>query len=163
MTVPSLCFVCAGSLLVAASLTAPRSVGAVGGCIPGSYLAAEGSGTQSLLTFSSDGTFHLASSAERAFGFSHIQGTWQRQGAHDVRAVGLDFGLPSDPTGAGAPPEWITRIDMSLRFSPDCRRFAGDFELRFFYDATDDPLEPPTTAPDGADTLTARRIQVPDR
>ena len=127
MTVPSLCFVCAGSLLVAASLTAPRSVGAVGGCIPGSYLAAEGSGTQSLLTFSSDGTFHLASSAERAFGFSHIQGTWQRQGAHDVRAVGLDFGLPSDPTGAGAPPEWITRIDMSLRFSPDCRRFAGDF------------------------------------
>ena len=82
MTVPGLCFVCAGSLLVNASLAAPRSVGAVGGCIPGSYLAAEGSGTQSLLTFSSDGTFHLASSAERAFGFSHIQGTWQRQGAH---------------------------------------------------------------------------------
>ena len=125
-------------------------------------LAAEGSGTQSLFTFSSDGTFHVASSGERAFGFSHIQGTWQRQGAHDVRAVGLDFGLPSDPTGAGAPPAWITRIDMSLSFSRDCRQFAGGFELRF-YDATEDPLEAPTTAPAGTDTLTARRIQVADR
>jgi hypothetical protein len=162
MNVPGLCFVCAGSLLVATSLAASRSVGAVGGCIPGSYLAAEGGGTQSLFTFSSDGTFQVASSAERAFRFSHIQGTWQRQGAQDVRAVGLDFGLPSDPTGAGAPPEWITRIDVSLRFSRDCRRFAGGFELRF-YNATEDPLEAPTTTPADADTVTARRIQVPYR
>jgi hypothetical protein len=163
MNVSGLCVVCAGSLLVATGLAAPRSVDAAGhGCIPGSYLAVEASGTQSLWTFSSDGTFQVASSAERAFKFSHIQGTWQRQGAHDVRAVGLDFGLPSDPTGAGAPPAWITRIDMSLRFSRDCQRFAGGFELRF-YNATEEPLEAPTTAPAGADTLTARRIQVPDR
>jgi hypothetical protein len=163
MNARGLCFVvCAGSLLVTTSLAAPRSVEAVGGCIPGSYLAIEGSGTQSLWTFSSDGTFQVASSAERAFKFSHIQGTWQRQGAYDSRAVGLDFGLPSDPIGAGAPPAWITRIDASLRFSRDCRRFAGGFELRF-YDATEDPLEAPTTAPAGADTVTARRIQVPDR
>lgn len=162
MNVPRFCFVSAGSLLVATSLAAPRSVGEVGGCIPGSYLAAEGSGTQSLLTFSSDGTFQVTSSGERAFGFSHIQGTWLRQGAHDVRAIGLDFGLPLNPTDAGAPPEWITRIDLSLRFSQDCRAFAGGFELRF-YDATEDPLEAPATAPDGADTLTARHIQVPER
>jgi len=162
MNVTGLCFVCAGSLFVATSLAAvPRSVGAVGGCIPGSYLAAEGSGTRSLFTFSSDGTFQVASSAERAFRFSHIQGTWQRQGAHDLRAVGLDFGLPSDPTGAAAPPEWITRIDLSLRFSRDCRQFAGGFELRFFFNPTEDPLEAPTTAPASADTVTARRIQVP--
>ena len=130
--------------------------------MPGSYLAAEGSGTQSLFTFSSDGTFQVTSSAERAFGFSHIQGTWERQGAHDARAVGLDFGLPSALTGAGAPPEWISRIDLSLRFSQDCGQFAGGFELRF-NDATEDPLEAPTTPPDGVDTLIARRIQVPDR
>ena len=66
MNVPGLCFLCAGSLLVATSLVAPRSVEAAGGCIPGSYLAVEGSGTQSLWTFSSDGTFQVASSAERA-------------------------------------------------------------------------------------------------
>ena len=162
MTVPRFCFASAGSLLVATSLAAPRPVAEVGGCIPASYLAAEGSGTQSLLTFSSDGTFQVTSSGEHAFGFSHIQGTWQRHGAHDVRAVGLDFGLPLNPTGAGAPPEWITRIDLSLRFSQNCQVFAGGFELRF-YDATEDPLEPPTTAPDGADTITARRIQVPAR
>jgi len=160
MNVPGLCFVCAGSLLATSSLAAPRSVEAADGCIPGSYLALEGSGTQSLWTFSSDGTFQAASSAERAFTFSHIQGTWVRQGAHDARAVGLDFGLPSDPIGAGAPPAWITRIDVSLRFSRDCRQFAGGFELRF-YDGTSDPLEAPTTAPAGADTVTARRIQVP--
>ena len=160
MNMTRFCFVCAGSVLVATSLATPRSVGAGGGCIPGSYLAAEGSGTQSLFTFSSDGTFQVTSSAERAFGFGHIQGTWQRQGAQDVRALGLDFGLQLDPTGDGAPPEWITRIDMSLKFSQDCRRFAGDFELRF-YDATEDPLEAPTTAPAGADTVTARRIEVP--
>lgn len=156
------CFVCAAAVLVAMSLAEPRSVGAIGGCIPGSYLAAEGSGTQSLLTFSSDGTFQVTSSAERAFGFSHIQGTWERLGAHDVRAVGLDFGLPSELTGTGAPPEWITRIDLSLKFAQDCRQFAGDFEIRF-NDATEDPLETPTSAPDGVDTMNARRIQVPGR
>ena len=161
MRMPGLYFVCAGSLLVVAtSAAAPGPVGAVGGCIPGSYLAVEGSGTHSLWTFSSDGTFQVASSAERAFSFSHIQGTWQREGAHDARAVGLDFGLPAQPTGGGAPPEWITRIDVSLRFSRDCRQFAGGFELRF-YDATEDPLEAPATVPAGTDTVTARRIQVP--
>jgi hypothetical protein len=162
MNIPRLCIVCVGSLLVVASLAASRSVGAVGGCIPGSYLAAEGSGTQSLLTFSSDGTFQVTSSAQRAFGFSHIQGTWERRGAHDVRAVGLDFGLPSELTGTGAPPEWITRIDLSLKFAQDCRQFAGDFEIRL-HDATEAPLAAPTMAPDGVDTMTARRIQVPER
>jgi hypothetical protein len=49
-----------------------------------------------------------------------------------------------------------------MRFSQDCRACAGGFELRF-YDATEDPLEAPATPPDGADTMTARRIQVPER
>jgi hypothetical protein len=34
------------------------------GCIPGTYLVKEGSGTQSLWTLSVDGTLHITSSAE---------------------------------------------------------------------------------------------------
>src|SRR5262245_1214739 len=85
------CHVSTVLLLAAIGLARIRPVEAVGGCIPGSYLAVESSGTQSLWTFSSDGTFHASSSAQSAFNFSTIQGTWEREGASNVRAVGLDF------------------------------------------------------------------------
>lgn len=147
-------------LLVVISVARPGRVEAVGGCIPGSYLAAEGSGTRSLWTFSSDGTFQVASSAEKVFDFSHIQGTWERHGADSVRAVGLDFGLLPEPVGNGVPPEWITRIDVLLAFSRDCGHFAGEFELRF-YEEGEDPLEPTAVASDGRDTVNGRRIEVP--
>lgn len=160
MNVPGICLVAAGSLIFAATVMGTRPVEAVAGCIPGSYLAREASGTQSLWTFSSDGTFQATSSAERALNFSHIQGTWQRDAAHSARAVGLDFGFLPQPVGAGVPPQWVTRIDVSLTFARDCRQFAGGFELRF-YDAAGDPLDPTTMAPAGADTLIGRRIQVP--
>jgi hypothetical protein len=55
-----------------------RDTGAQGGCLSGTYLVVEGSGTQSLWTLSQDGGFQVTSSAERAFGFSHIQGVWKK-------------------------------------------------------------------------------------
>lgn len=160
MNVPGICVMSVGSLLFATTLQGTRPVDTVGGCIPGSYLAVEASGTHSLWTFSSDGTLQATSSAEKVFGFSHIQGTWQRDGARGARAVGLDFGFRSQQVGAGVPPQWTTRLDVSLEFSRGCRQFAGAFDLRF-YDVTEDPLDAPTTVPAGSDTLTGRRIQVP--
>ena len=53
--------------LLVASLFAfavPAGAAGVGGCIPGVYLVQEGSGTQSLWSFSSDGTIHSTSSAQ---------------------------------------------------------------------------------------------------
>ena len=155
-----ICLASAGLLLVVMSVARPGQVEAVGGCIPGSYLAIEASGTQSLWTFSSDGTFEVASSAERAFNFGHIQGSWRRDSAHAARAVGLDFGFLPEPVGAGVPPQWVTRIDVSLAFERDCETFAGEFALRF-YDEGEDPLDERVVAAEGRDTVTGRRIDVP--
>ena len=152
--------VCAGTLVVVTSLAVSRSDGPGGGCVPASYLAIEASGTQSLWTFSRDGTFQVASSAERAFTFSHIQGSWERDHARNVDAVGLDFGFRPQAVGAGVPPQWITRIDASLAFSRDCRQFVGDFDLRF-YDAGEDPLDPAAKVVSAHDTVTGRRVEVP--
>jgi hypothetical protein len=153
-------FFTAALLVAAAGIANIPRVEAAGGCIPGGYLAVEGSGTQSLWTFSSDGTFQASSSAQSAFNFSNIHGAWQREGRGDVRAVGLDFGFLPEPVGSGVPPQTITRIDVSLAFARDCQQFAGDFELRF-YNAADDPLDAGASVPAGTDTVMARRIQVP--
>ena len=58
------------------------------------------------------------------------------------------------------PPEWVTRIDVSLDVSRDCEEFAGEFELRF-YNAEADPLDPAAVMPAGSDSVTGRRIAVP--
>jgi hypothetical protein len=160
MNAPGIRLLSVGSLLFATSFAPARSVENVGGCTPGTYLAVEGSGTRSIWTFSSDGTFQATSSAERLFTFSHIQGAWQREGGRGARAVGLDFGFASQQAGAGVPPQWTTRIDAALEFSRDCQQVTGTFDLRF-YDVPDDPLAALTTAPNGSDTLIGRRLQVP--
>ena len=154
-----MCLVSAGLLLVGIIVGSTRPIEAIGGCIPGSYLAVEDSGTRSLWTFFSDGTFTAASSAQGAFNFSQIQGTWQRDGVNTSHAVALDFGFRSEPIGAGVPPQWITRIDASLEFARDCQQFAGEFELRF-YSAGEDPLDATAVVAAGGDTLTGLRINV---
>ena len=152
--------VCSGVLLVAVMAGGSRPVEAIGGCIPGSYLAQEGSGTHSLWTFTSDGTLQVASSAQWVFNFSDIQGTWRREGAYGVRAVALDFGFRPEPVGDGVPPQWTTRIDVAIEFARDCQDFEGGFDLRFYEDGQD-PLDPSAVSSSGSDTVTARRIQVP--
>jgi hypothetical protein len=160
MHLAGICFVSAAVLLFTTSVAGTQPAGAVGGCIPGTYLAVEDSGTQSLWTFSSDGTFHATSSAESALNFSLIHGSWQRDGARTARAVGLDFVLRPQPEGAGVPPQAIARIDASMTFSRDCRQFAGAFNLRFYNAVADDPLNT-AIAPSFSDTLTGRRVLVP--
>ena len=100
MNAPGIRLLSVGSLLFATSFAPARSVENVGGCTPGTYLAVEGSGTRSIWTFSSDGTFQATSSAERLFTFSHIQRAWQRDGGRGARAVRLHLGFASQPAGA---------------------------------------------------------------
>ena len=61
------------AFLLSSTSASSRDTGAQGGCFPGTYFVVEGSGTQSLWTLSQDGGFQVTSSAERAFGFSHIK------------------------------------------------------------------------------------------
>src|SRR5262249_55212806 len=110
-----------------------------GGCFPGTYLVVEGNGTQSLWTLSQDGTFHITSSAERAFNFSHIQGVWTKAGARDAKARGLDFTFKRTPVNGGVPPSKITRLDALMTFAQRCEEMKGTFELRVF-NPDDDPL-----------------------
>jgi hypothetical protein len=72
-------------------LTLTAYAGADGGCFPGTYIVKESSGTQNLGTFSQDGTYQSASSAEVTRHFGHIQGAWKKTGARELRATGLDF------------------------------------------------------------------------
>jgi hypothetical protein len=131
------------------------------GCIPGTYLVKEGSGTQSLWTLSVDGTLHITSSAEVAFNFSHLQGAWQQRGRGQAKAVALDFDFISSPIGNGAPPASIARIDISISFSRECNEIEGNLELRFFDPKTEDPLDPATGAGEPAvDGFVGRRVRV---
>jgi hypothetical protein len=94
--------------------------GAQGGCLSGSHFVVEDSGTQSLWTLSQDGGFQVTSSAERAFGFTHIEGVWQKTGARDAKARGLDFNFKEAPVNGGVPPSQIARLDIVLRvFNPN--------------------------------------------
>jgi hypothetical protein len=127
-----------------------------------SYLVVEGSGTQSLWTFSKDGAFQVASSAEVAFNFSHIHGAWKQKGPRAARATGLDFVFLPAPINGGVPPASIGRIDASISFSKNCKEIEGAFELRFFDPQTEDPLNPATDSGIPiVDTFTGRRITVP--
>jgi len=135
-----------------------RDAGAQGGCFPGTYLVLEGSGTQSLWTLSQDGAFQVTSSAERAFGFSHIQGVWKKTGARDAKARVLDSNFKETPVNDGVPPSQITRLDIVMRFAERCAEMQGSFELRAFT-STDDPLD--SNAPAiASDTFFGRRVRI---
>ena len=135
-----------------------RDTGAQGGCFPGTYLVVEGSGTQSLWTLSQDGGFQVTSSAERAFGFSHIQGVWRKTGARDAKARGLDFNFSETPVNGGVPPAQIARLDIGMKFAERCEQMEGRFELRAF-SANEDPLNSYTPAI-AFDTFFGRRVTV---
>ena len=154
-----LTFVFSIAVLLWSSRTASsRDAGAQGGCFPGTYLVVEGSGTQSLWTLSQDGGFQITSSAERAFGFSHIQGVWRKTGARDAKARGLDFNFREIPVNGGVPPSQITRLDIVIRFAERCEEIEGSFELRAF-SPNDDPLDSNTPAI-ASDTFFGRRVSI---
>ena len=127
-------------VLMNSTIASSRDNGSQGGCFPGTYLVVEGSGTQSLSTLSQDGGFQVTSSAQRVFGFSHIQGVWKKTGAQDVKARGLDFNFNETPVNGGVPPSQITRLDIVMRFAYRCEQMEGSFELRAF-NPDDDPLD----------------------
>jgi hypothetical protein len=145
-------------LLVNSTIASSRDQGSQGGCFAGTYLVIEGSGTQSLWTLSQDGAFHITSSAERAFGFSHIQGVWRKTGARDAKARGLDFNFAETAGNGGVPPAQIARLDIVMKFAERCGEMEGDFELRAF-SADEDPLNRHTPAI-AFDTFFGRRLTV---
>ena len=144
--------------LLNSTVVSSFDTGAQGGCFPGTYLVVEGSGTQSLWTLSRDGAFQVTSSAERAFGFSHIQGVWKKTGARDAKARGLDFNFNETPVNSGVPPSQITRLDILISFAERCEEMEGSFELRVF-NPSDDPLDlnRPVAA---SDTFSGRRVKI---
>ena len=144
--------------LVNSTSASSRDMGAQGGCLSGTYLVIEGSGTQSLWTLSRDGGFQVTSSAERAFGFSHIQGVWKKTGARDAKARGLDFNFNGIPLNGGFPPSQITRLDIVMRFGDRCEQMEGSFELRAF-DPNDDPLDANTPAI-ASDSFLGRTVSI---
>jgi hypothetical protein len=144
--------------LLNSTIVGSRDTGAQGGCFPGTYLVVEGSGTQSLWTLSHDGGFQVTSSAERAFGFSHIQGVWKKTGARDAKARGLDFNFNETPVNGGVPPSQIARLDIVMTFAEKCEEMGGSFELRGF-NPNDDPLD--SNSPVAAsDTFFGRRVSI---
>jgi hypothetical protein len=145
-------------LLMNSSIASSRDTGSQGGCFAGTYLVVEGSGTQSLWTLSQDGAFHITSSAERVFGFSHIQGVWKKTGARDAKARGLDFNFSETPVNGGVPAAQITRLDIAMKFAERCGEMEGRFELRAF-SADEDPMDPHTPAI-AFDTFFGRRVAV---
>jgi hypothetical protein len=144
--------------LLNSTIVSSRDTGAQGGCLPGTYLVVEGSGTQSLWILSHDGAFHVTSSAERAFGFSHIQGVWKKTGARDAKATGLDFNFSETAVDAGVPPSQIARLDIVIRIADRCEEIEGRFELRAF-GPDEDPLSPNTPAIT-SDTFFGRRVRI---
>lgn len=131
------------------------------GCIPGTYLVQESSGTQSLWTFSKDGTIQSASSAQGALNFSDAQGAWKQTRSREAKATFIDFNYGGSDNG-GFPPSGIARVDSELSFSKKCATVEGSFELRFFDPETEDPLDPSTdTGGAISDTFTGRRVTVP--
>jgi hypothetical protein len=145
-------------MLVSSTIANSRDTGSQGGCFPGTYVVVEGSGTQSLWTLSQDGAFQVTSSAERAFGFSHIQGVWKKTGARDAKATGLDFNFSETPVNGGVPPSQIARLDIVIRIADRCEEIEGSFELRAF-GPNEDPLSPNTPAI-ASDTFFGRRVRI---
>ena len=135
------------------------NAGTSSGCIPGTYLVQESSGTQSLWTFSSEGTIQSASSSQEAFHFSDAQGAWKQIRSRQARVTMLDFTYSSVSSDGGVPPASVARIDALFTFSKNCKTLEGSFELRFFDPETEDPLNPETDTGDPVpDTFTGRRV-----
>jgi len=111
-----------------------------------------------LLGVGHDGAFQVTSSAERAFGFSHIQGVWKKTGARDAKARGLDFNFNEGPVNSGVPPSQIARLDIVMSFAEKCEEMEGSFELRVF-NPNDDPLDSnrPVAA---SDTFSGQRVSI---
>jgi len=129
------------------------------GCIPGTYLVREGSGTQSLWSFSGDRTLHVTSSAQGALNFGDGYGAWKQASHKQIKSTVLDFNYSSSPTNGGFPPSAIARVDAVSSFSKHCKEMEGSFELRFFDPETEDPLDPDTdTGNPVVDTFTGRRV-----
>src|SRR5262245_1121414 len=145
-------------LLLNSTNVGSRDTGAQGGCFPGTYLVVEGSGTQSLWTLSQDGAFQVTSSAERAFAFSHIQGVWQKTGARNAKARGLDFNFSETPVNRGVPPAQIARLDIVMRFAEKCVDMEGSFEMRV-YNPLEDPLDSSRPAV-ASDAFSGRRLSI---
>ena len=140
------------------TIASSRDAESHGSCFPGTYLVAEGSGTQSLWTLSQDGAFQVTSSAERAFDFSHIQGVWKKTGAQDAKARGLDFNFNETPVNSGVPPSHIARIDIVMSFADKCEEMEGRFDLRVA-NPNEDPLD--SSRPVAAsDTFSGRRVSI---
>ena len=144
--------------LLNSTIVGSRDTAAQGGCFPGTYLVVEGSGTQSLWTLSHDGALQVTSSAERAFGFSHIQGVWKKTGARDAKARGLDFNFSETPVNSGVPPSNIARLDIVMSFADKCEEMEGSFELRVF-NPSDDPLDSNGSVA-ASDTFSGRRFSI---
>jgi hypothetical protein len=144
--------------LLNSTIVSSTAAGAQGGCFTGTYLVVEGSGTQSLWILSHDGAFQVTSSAERAFGFSHIQGVWKKTSAREARARGLDFNFRETPLNGGVPPSQIARIDIVMSFAEKCEEMEGSLELRVF-NPNDDPLDSnrPVAV---SDTFSGRRVSI---
>jgi hypothetical protein len=135
-----------------------------GGCIPGTYLVVEGSRTQSLWTFSSDGTIQSASSAQGTLNFSDGQGAWKQSRSGKAQVTFLDFNYSNSSLNGGFPPSGIARVDATLSFSKKCDNVEGSFELRFFDPETEDPLDPSSdTGNPLSDTFTGRRVVANNR
>jgi hypothetical protein len=135
-------------------------VGAASGnsrkCI-GTYLMVEGSGTQSLWTFASDGTLQITSSAqdvddEFTDNFSEQHGAWKRAGQGNVETTTLDFTVD----GLYAPTR-IARVDALVTFSNACRDVTGSFDLRF-YVMPADPLDINAGTLAFSDMVTGRQV-----
>jgi len=125
-------------------------------CIAGTYLIEEGSGTQSLWSFSEDGLVFGTSSAQSLLSFTNQQGVWRSTGKRNATATILDFSFDGDGqlknTG---------RVDISIDFADrDCDRIYGEFSVRFF-EPGEDPLDPRTdTGEPLTDTFVGRRVKV---
>ena len=140
------------------TVTAYAYADADGGCFQGTYFVRESSGTQSLWTFSQDGTYQSASSAEVARSFGHIQGVWKKTGARELRSTGLAFTFRDGNGDVGVPPLRTARVDAAMSFTNKCEEVEGTFEVRFF-GPDDDPVSEPGEFV-FSDTLTGRRITV---
>jgi hypothetical protein len=150
------CWLLAASFLCP---TSPAYSATSEGCVPGVYLVREGSGTQSLWSFSSDGTVHSTSSAQGALGFGDGYGGWKQERGKLVKSTFLDFSYRPSAVEGGFPPAAVARVDAVSSFTKHCSEIHGSFELRFFDPATEDPLERTTdTGQPITETFTGRRV-----
>lgn len=127
-------------------------------CFVGTFLVEEGSGTQSLWTFSPGGVMFITSSAQKALDFTDEQGAWKKTGRREAVATTLDFSFNADGSLAN-----IARVNIDVTFSGrGCADIEGAFTVSFYAPGVD-PLDP-DSVPENvvSDTFTGRRVQAGD-